>query len=117
MKNMGSLLLVYRPRYVDHVIPRVSILNLGLRASVASLSICDPVWREMFPLLKERVNLNPLSQTCPPQPPLNSPFALPLPGSYHFQRGESPTIPKGTGPFPGRPFRRNAGPMKPCRSN
>src|SRR2546428_13167920 len=103
MKNMGSLLLAYRPRYVDHVMPRMSILNLGFSDSAASLTICAPVWRPVFPLLKERVNLKPLFQTCPPQASLNSAVALSLLGSYHFPRGLYPNRPKGIGPLPSRP--------------
>src|SRR5438552_17959340 len=108
MKNIGSLLLVYSPRCVEHVMARVSILNLGLRASAASFTICAPVWRPMLPLLTERVNLNPLSQTCPPQASLNSATALPLLGSYPFPRGAYPSRPNGIGPLPSRPLPRNA---------
>src|SRR5438552_16393097 len=116
MKNIGSLLLVYSPRYVDHVMPRVSILNLGFRASAASFTICAPVWRPMLPLLKERVNLNPLSQTCPPQASLNSATALSLPGSYHFPRAAYPSRPHAIGPLPSRPLPRTPSPLHARRS-
>src|SRR5207247_10882201 len=108
MTNVCFLLWVYSPRCADDVLPRVSILNLGFRASAASLTICAPVWRPMLPLLKERVNLNPLSQTCPPQASLNSATALSLLGSYHFPRGAYPSRPNGIGPLPSRPLPRNA---------
>src|SRR5437016_13323508 len=107
MKNIGSLLLVYSPRYVDHVIPRVSILNLGFRASAASLTICAPVWRPMLPLLEERVNLNALSQRCPPQASLNSATALSLLVSYHFPRGAFSGMVDWVGPLPSRPRPRH----------
>src|SRR2546430_17326312 len=98
MKNIGSLLLVYSPRYVDHVMPRVSILNLGFRASAASFTTCAPDWRPMLPLLKERGNLSPLSQNCPPQACLDSATAWSLLGSYHLPRAACPSNPDRIAP-------------------